>query len=78
MARVQRPSAVELGEAAFRVHGTTLANGRNRRRVADAQRVAVRGRCFRGRCRSDLPDAEPDDGGGYKRRGENETASCIH
>jgi hypothetical protein len=75
VARVERSRAIELRGATFRINGAALLDGGNRHLVADAQRVAVRRRCFPGRCRSDLPDAEPDDGGGYKHRGQNEVYS---
>ena len=78
MARGQRSCAIELRCATLGVYGAALFDGGNRHLVTDAQRVPVRRGCFRGRRRNDLPDAEPDDGGDNKRRGENETASCSH
>ena len=77
MMRVQRSRAVELWRAAFGVDGTALFDGGNRDLVADAQRVAMRRRCFRRRCRSELRDVEPDGGGGDEHLGQTETTSCV-
>jgi hypothetical protein len=76
--RVLRPRTEEFGRAALNVDGTQLSHGRNRHLVADAQGVAVGWRCFRGGCRSQLPNAEADGGGGRKDCGQKKYAACFH